>query len=310
MHVRIIDPGPQATLQGAPRRGFRQSGMPAAGPADPLSHALANRLVNNSVGATCIEVTYGPFKATFGKESVIAVTGAEAAISLNGTEEKFHSTITVRRGDQIEIGRPQAGLRFYIAIAGGFQADQFLGSTSTYLPAKLGGKSGRALQKEDELSIGAVASREEANSTPAYLILPLTNSFALRATEGPDYTDACSALWSNQFVVTRRASRIGLELDGSFPKLDVRENFPSSAVFPGALQLPPQGRGFLLLPDCQTTGGYPHVLQVNRTDRHLLGQIRPDDSVIFLRRSPQQAASDLKDKKALFSEWIGADATW
>jgi allophanate hydrolase subunit 2 len=86
--------------------------------------------------------------------------------------------------------------------------------------------------------------------------------------------------------------------------LGVAENLPSAGVFPGALQLPPRGRGFLLLPDCQTTGGYPHILQVNRSDRHLLGQLRPGDSLIFLQRTPEQAAEDLASKQELLGSWL------
>ena len=41
MTVRIIEAGPQATLQGAPRDTYRHFGIPASGPADPLSHAIA-----------------------------------------------------------------------------------------------------------------------------------------------------------------------------------------------------------------------------------------------------------------------------
>ena len=79
---------------------------------------------------------------------------------------------------------------------------------------------------------------------------------------------------------------------------------PSSAVFPGALQVTPQGRGFLLLPDGQTTGGYPHVLQVIRADRHLLGQLRPGDSLRFLMRTQGQAEAALHAKQALLESWV------
>ncbi|MEQ3650935.1 biotin-dependent carboxyltransferase family protein [Hyphomonas sp.] len=305
MTVRIIEAGPQATLQGAPRGAYRHFGIPAAGPADPLSHAIANRLVGNASDRTCIEITYGPFSVEFMSATAVAFAGAIAPVSLNDQVKPFHHTLFAEAGDVLKLGRADAGLRTYLGIAGGFQGEDFLSSQSTYLPAGFGGLEGRALKSGDMVSAhDDVSCPQHAESTPEHLRFPLTHSFALRASQGPDYESNYRTLWTEHFVVTRRASRIGIELDGDFPDLGVAENLPSAGVFPGALQLPPRGRGFLLLPDCQTTGGYPHILQVNRSDRHLLGQLRPGDSLIFLQRTPEQAAEDLASKQELLGSWL------
>jgi biotin-dependent carboxylase-like uncharacterized protein len=303
--IRIIEAGPQATLQGVRRSGFRHYGIPASGPADAVSHAIANWLVGNRSDQTSIEITYGPFSAEIRSPKAIALAGAIAPITLNGRLAAFHETLLVKPGDHLEIGRPSCGLRTYLAVSGGFSGDSFLNSESTYIPAGFGGFEGRALKGGDILEVGE--SLEETVSrkmTPEPLRLPLGNSFALRASEGPNYGDSCRGLWTEQFEATRRASRIGIELDGVFPEVETAANLPSAGIFPGALQLPPQGRGFLLLPDCQTTGGYPHILQVNRSDRHLLGQVRPGDTVFFLHRTPEQAAEDLVKKQMLITSWI------
>jgi allophanate hydrolase subunit 2 len=97
---------------------------------------------------------------------------------------------------------------------------------------------------------------------------------------------------------------MGIELEGSFPGFDGGASRPSSAVFPGALQVTPQGRGFLLLADGQTTGGYPHLLQVIRADRHLMGQIRPMDQIRFLIRTQEMAETALRQKQALLQAWM------
>lgn len=227
-----------------------------------------------------------------------------APTSLNGRVVSFHETLFVKQGDFLEVGRPDHGLRTYLAISGGVVGDEFLESESTYTPAGLGGFDGRALRSGDVVETSP-RTKPRRETTPETLLFPLGNSFALRASEGPDYTGDCTHLWTEQYKATRRASRIGIELDGAFPKIDSIANLPSAGIFPGALQLPPQGRGFLLLPDCQTTGGYPHILQVNRSDRHLLGQIRPGDSILFLHRTREQAADDLIKKQKLIASWIG-----
>ena len=304
MTLRIMNAGPQATLQGNQRAGYRYSGIPSSGPADPVSHAIANHLVGNHASTTGIEITYGPFSVEFQASAAIALTGAVAPTSLNGRVVSFHETLFVKQGDFLEVGRPDHGLRTYLAISGGVVGDEFLESESTYIPAGLGGFDGRALRSGDVVETSP-RTKPRRETTPETLLFPLGNSFALRASEGPDYTGDCTHLWTEQYKATRRASRIGIELDGAFPKIHSIANLPSAGIFPGALQLPPQGRGFLLLPDCQTTGGYPHILQVNRSDRHLLGQIRPGDSILFLHRTREQAADDLIKKQKLIASWIG-----
>jgi len=299
-----MNAGPQATLQGNQRAGYRYSGIPSSGPADPVSHAIANHLVGNHASTTGIEITYGPFSVEFQASAAIALTGAVAPTSLNGRVVSFHETHFVKQGDFLEVGRPDHGLRTYLAISGGVVGDEFLESESTYIPAGLGGFDGRALRSGDVVETSP-RTKPRRETTPETLQFPLGNSFALRASEGPDYTGDCTHLWTEQYKATRRASRIGIELDGAFPKIHSIANLPSAGIFPGALQLPPQGRGFLLLPDCQTTGGYPHILQVNRSDRHLLGQIRPGDSILFLHRTREQAADDLIKKQKLIASWIG-----
>lgn len=305
MGLKIIQPGPQCTLQAAPRLGMRHMGIPASGPADILSHAIANRLVSNPPESAALEITYGPFEIQFLCDTSFSLTGAEAEATLNGEALAYHASLSASKGDVLKLGVTHAGLRTYLALSGGLRGRRFLGSTSTYLPAGFGGHEGRALRAGDVVGLrqpGLILPT--GKHTPSELRLKYGNSFALRSSPGPDLEIEAPQLWSESFTATRRADRSGIELEGPFPDLTNIGNLPSAGILPGALQLPSQGRGFLLLPDCQTTGGYPHILQVNRADRHLMGQIRPGDSIIFLKRSPDQADEDLKAKQALIGSWI------
>tara|TARA_R100000365_G_C2747518_1_gene77521 strand:- start:2604 stop:3539 length:936 start_codon:yes stop_codon:yes gene_type:complete len=306
MSLEIIQASPQSTLQATPRTGMRHVGIPASGAADPVSHALGARLVGNDISCASIEITYGPFEAVFHCDAHISLAGAVSEAHITDKPVAFHETLKVRSGETLKLGHPATGLRTYVSVAGGFKGEVFASSTSTYLPAHLGGFDGRALKQGDMLAIGEASFPlpDEPLRTPSELQLPYTNAFALRATPGPDLPEHEAEIWARSFSATRRASRIGIELDGDFPAIEVKPNLPSAGILPGALQLPPQGRGFLLLPDCQTTGGYPHILQVNRSDRHLMGQIRPGDSVMFLKRTPDEAAADLKEKQELLLPWM------
>ena len=55
MSLLIITPGVQSTIQARSRNGMRHLGIPSGGAADPLSLALANRLVGNQWDAPAIE---------------------------------------------------------------------------------------------------------------------------------------------------------------------------------------------------------------------------------------------------------------
>nr|WP_321489648.1 biotin-dependent carboxyltransferase family protein [uncultured Hyphomonas sp.] len=304
MSFVVEKPGVQATLQASPRRSMRHLGVPASGAADPLSMALANRLVGNASDECALECPLGMVSLRVLKDAAIAITGASAAVEVGGHAALMHQTLFAKAGETVSIGAPVAGARTYIAVAGGFTADEFLGSGSTCLPAGFGGLGGRALKAGDKLGIHPVSQDMEALSTPANMRQVFSNSHALRCVPGPD--EAVVAGWEFQqhITATRRADRTGIEITGNWPRPEQAALKQSAPVFPGTVQLTPSGAAFVLLPDAQTTGGYPHILQVARVDRHLLGQIRPGDRIQFLRRSPEDAARELRDKLEYFRDWL------
>jgi len=303
MSFKVLKPGVQATLQAAPRSGTRHLGVPASGPADELSMALANRLVGNPSSACALELSFGLVSLEADADCAIAFTGAPVEIELAGDKVPMHRTLYIHGGETVSVGAAEAGARLYMAVSGGFLADDFLGSASTCLPAMVGGLKGRALRAGDTLSTGESEPSADVE-TPANMHQAFTHAFALRCVDGPD-AELISGWESGQdYAATRRADRTGIEIAGSWPPLSNAGLKPSAPVFPGAVQLTPSGNAFILLPDSQTTGGYPHVLQVTRADRHLLGQIRPGDRVHFLKRTPEEAADDLRRKTAYFRDWL------
>src|SRR5690349_22123179 len=55
--IRVLDPGPQTTVQDGGRTGQLRYGIPPSGPVDRPSFVLANRLVGNPDGAAALEFT-------------------------------------------------------------------------------------------------------------------------------------------------------------------------------------------------------------------------------------------------------------
>ncbi len=304
----VHKPGLQSTLQGARRSGYRHLGVPYAGPADALSMALANYLVGNAKDETCLEITYGGFEAEATEDCVLAVTGACGALEISGAEAPLHETLRLRAGDTLLVTPPATGMRAYLAVASGFAASALFGSTSTYLPAGFGGYEGRALRAGDELRLNGPIGPRKDLVTPFDLRPVFSDAFAVRACRSAE-TDLMvpadqDRLFSESFVVGRQATRMGITLTGHpiHPKSD--NQMKSAPVFPGTVQCPPSGDPVILLSDAQTTGGYPRVANIARCDRHMLGQIRPGNRVQFLRRTPEEAARDLQDKRALFDRWF------
>ena len=284
-------------------------GVPASGAADPLSLALANRLVCNAWDAPALEVTLLGPTLRFKADCAFAVTGGKFALNLNGNSVNSHVVVFAKRGDTLTVGGSGEGARCYVAFAGGLDAEVLLGSASTYLPGELGGLSGRSLKKGDELSLQADEAVVARISTPAEFRLPTSSSWALRACDSFETDrltgDSRERLFESNWTVGRRADRMGLQLHGA--RLDVSSDghMPSAPVFPGTVQCPESGSPFVLSVDAGTVGGYPRVAQVMRADRHLLGQLLPGDHVRLLHRDVSAAAQDLRAKLEYWRPWIG-----
>ena len=310
MTITILKPGLQTTIQSRPRTGLRHQGVPGGGAADPLSLALANRLVGNAWDMPALEATLlGPTLRIDG-DCALAITGAICTATLGGRAVASHETLFATAGDELRIGPAEADARIYIAFAGGIAVDDVLGSPSTNLQAGFGGHAGRALQAGDVLPLAGGDC--DPLETPAGFRLPSSSSRALRtciAAETELLDDvSLAALFDTNWAADRRADRMGLRLDG--PALHVASGgrMPSAAVFPGTIQCPEDGAPYILSVDAGTVGGYPRIAQVARVDRHVLGQLRPGDHVRLLRREPDEAVAELRDKIAYWSEWL-PDAT-
>lgn len=223
MTITVLKPGLQTTVQSRPRVGLRHSGVPASGAADPLSLALANRLLENDWDAPALEVTLLGPTLRFSDRCAFAITGGHFVATLNGQAVRPHETVIVGAGDILAIGGSGQGARCYIAFAGGLSVAELLGSSSTYLPGELGGLAGRALEEGDELHIDASARVVAKLSTPPEFRLPASSSWALRACDSFE-TDRLTGesrerLFNSNWTIGRRADRMGLQLHGS--RLDV-----------------------------------------------------------------------------------------
>ena len=149
--IEVLSGGTQTTLQDAGRPGMRHLGVPSSGAADKLSFALANWMAGNRWDALAIECTLGGLHIKFQSSNTVAIAGAEMWAQVNGQNVTNFSAFGVEKGDILTLSFARDGCRSYIAIAGGLKAPKFMNSSSTYLPAKIGGLNGCALKAGDQL---------------------------------------------------------------------------------------------------------------------------------------------------------------
>jgi len=283
----VLRPGPLTTVQDLGRPGYAHLGVPRSGAADRGALKLANRLVGNEEGAAALEYTLSGPALSFARNAVVAVTGAVAEVSVGGEEHETNAAIDVPAGAVVEVGTASAGLRGYLAIRGGVEAEPVLGSRSR---DTLSGLGPEPLAAGAHLTIG-----EPAGPRPAIAVAPVPDpapAVTLRVTPGPraDWfgPEAHHLLTSEPWTVANESNRSGVRLDGpSLPRLHDDE-LRSEGLVEGAVQVRHSGLPMIMLADHPTTGGYPVIAVVAIADLDAAGQLRPGQRVRFAAGKPPQ----------------------
>lgn len=282
--IRVLDPGPQTTVQDLGRPGQLRYGIPPSGPMDRASFVLANRLVGNPDGAAALECTVmGPRLATDGP-CVVAVTGAAAPVTINDTEAPRWATLRLAPGDTLRIGPARAGVRAYVAFGGGIEVPPVLGSRATYLRGRLGGVEGRALRRDDTLALGATPAgpprRVRPGAVPAW-----TGDVVLRVVLGPQAdrftAEGIATFLGHPYEMLPQSDRMGARLRGPRIAHTRGHDIVSDGIALGAIQVPGDGQPIVLLVDRQSTGGYTKIATVCSFDIDRLAQVKPGQPVRF-----------------------------
>jgi biotin-dependent carboxylase-like uncharacterized protein len=250
-----------ATVQDAGRPGHMHEGVPTGGPIAFALMARANASARNSAGEPAIEV-FGSLTLRAHVPLIVASDDAAACAIVAG-----HSWTIETRGARVR----------YAAVRGGIDVAPVLGGRGTLLVAGLGGHLGRALRKGDRMRIG---SAPECFDPPPPVPDPRA---AIRVIPGPDLDRfaprALDALLGSMFHVAVHSDRVGTRLVGPpLSRADADDGF-SAPMIKGAIQVPASGEPIVLGPDHPTTGGYPVIATVIRSDVGVL-MARPVGSVV------------------------------
>src|SRR5439155_8609458 len=96
--MSVVKAGMLTTIQDAGRWGYQLRGVPVAGPMDPVSHRLANALVGNRRDAALLEITLLGPELEFEDQRLVAVTGADFDLALDGRPAPKQAPFTVSAG--------------------------------------------------------------------------------------------------------------------------------------------------------------------------------------------------------------------
>jgi biotin-dependent carboxylase-like uncharacterized protein len=287
--LNVISPGLSTTVQDAGRIGFQRQGVPVSGALDRLALAAANVVVGNRPTTAALEMLYQG--AEFGVEDGavrVAVAGGGARLEIRSSDTepmRIEGSVSMRvaAGARLRVVIPGPGIVSYLAIEGGVDVPEVMGSRSTYVRAGIGGLKGRALQAGDRLAIAGAAAAERAEQRLAVELAPPTR---VRIVPGPqdDYfsATALATLTATAYRVAPASDRMGLRLAGATLEHTRGYNIVSDGIAPGAIQVPGDGLPIVLMADRQTTGGYPKIATVASADMAALGRLGPGAEIRFV----------------------------
>ncbi|WP_346882188.1 biotin-dependent carboxyltransferase family protein [uncultured Algibacter sp.] len=278
--VKVLNPGFYSSIQDMGRIGYQNYGVPCSGVMDTYSALLANMLIGNNQDAPVLEMTMTGASLQFYTDTYIVICGANMSPRLNESPVLNNTVIKVNVGDIISFGKLKAGFRCYLSVLKGFKSDSVLGSCSMY-----SGISKQAvLLKHDELQIESSSVLFDNKHAAIKVKENHLTSRIIEVFKGPEF-DLLSKtqqglLFSKVFSISKDNNRMAYQLnecmDNTLPSII------TSGVLPGTIQLTPSGRLIILMRDCQTTGGYPRVLQLKESSINVLSQKFTNDSIKFV----------------------------
>ncbi|MDR3462791.1 MAG: biotin-dependent carboxyltransferase family protein [Beijerinckiaceae bacterium] len=316
MSLRVTAIGPGATIQDGGRHGLLRFGVTPAGPMDWVAMRTANLALGNEAEAAAVEIPGGGLTVTCEERPVtVAFAGGDFSWKREGEPLPPAARVTLRPGGVLTAKAGARGSFAYLAVRGGVDVPEVMGSRSTHMRSSLGGMNGRMLAAGDLLvpaQLSGPASAEGAVEAPwlANHFEPVRELTLIRAVAGPqdDYfgSEALAIFFGEPFVLTPAADRMAYKFAG--PRIaHVRDfNIVTDGVALGAVQIAGDGQPIVQMADRAPTGGYAKIAHVARADIGRLAQLRPGESCRFARVGVDEARAALL---ALEDDVFATDST-
>lgn len=264
-HLTVLSAGPALTLQDMGRHGYLAFGLTRGGAADRLALHEGAALLSQSADLAAIEMVGmgGKFRAD--TDTIIALTGAQMSADIDGTALVWNASHSLPAGATLTIGGAQKGTYGYLSVAGGIETPRVMGARSSHLTAGVGA----ALEAGQTLPLGPAKT-----SRAGYLIEaePRLSGGEVRVVASVQ-TAQFSEETLQRFTQTtfrrdprgnRQGVRMASESDGFF--VDGGLSIVSEVISEGDIQITGDGAPYVLMCECQTTGGYPRIGNVIPSD--------------------------------------------
>ncbi|MGR5161291.1 urea carboxylase [Vibrio owensii] len=299
----VLSGGTQTTIQDYPARtGYWDIGVPPSGPMDSLSFRLANCLVGNLESVAGLEIIVSGPTLRFNQATFIALTGATIEASLDGQQIEMKTRVKVEAGQVLKLGKVLDGARTYLAVHGGIDCPEYLGSRSTFTLGQFGGHAGRALVAGDVLHINREVSKAEPK-LDAITQTEFDGEWQIRVIYGPhgapDYftQQDIDSFFDAEWKVHFNSSRTGVRLIGPKPNW-ARSDGGEAGLHPSNIHDNAYAVGtidftgdmpVILGPDGPSLGGFVCPATIIKADLWKMGQLKAGDKIRFIPVSVQDA---------------------
>ena len=306
--IDVEDGGVMTTIQDYPGRvGYWAVGVPPSGPMDHLAFRFANQLVGNAEGVAGLEITLIGPKLKFNTAAVIAITGAPIEAMLDGMPITMWQSQEVKAGSVLKLGKIiGAGCRAYLAVKGGFDVPDYLGSKSTFTLGQFGGHGGRTLRVGDVLHVAELSIATYSKKSLALELQPnYSQHWDIGVLYGPHgapdfFTDADIAMFfSTDWEVHYNSNTTGVRLIGPKPEWARQDggeaglhpsNIHDNAYAIGAIDFTGD-MPVILGPDGPSLGGFVCPATIVQAELWKIGQLKAGDKIRFHRVTQVDAAS-------------------
>lgn len=307
--IEVLSNGALNLVQDLGRPGLLHLGVSPSGAMDAPALRVANLLVGNDEGAAGLEICIFPFRLRFLADTWFACAGAATTLTLPRRDYRCGYAVRAAAGDVLVLAPPPQGSRVLLALRGGVDVPELLGSRATDVKSGFGGLHGRGLRKGDTLPLGA----EPATATPrAVGVVPPSRlelaaqlqagCIGVRALPGAEFAafteEARAAFGRDEFRLTPDCNRQGYRLAGPPLRTAQPLELLSHGLVAGTVQVPPDGQAIVQMAEANTCGGYPKIAHVIEADLWRLAQLRPGQRVRFELVDHAAAVQALREQQA------------
>ncbi|MVO18091.1 biotin-dependent carboxyltransferase family protein [Parasedimentitalea huanghaiensis] len=251
--------GQGMTIQDQGRLGYLEYGLSRGGAADHLAIAEGAALLGQDRCKATLEMAGlgGEFEAT--EDMRIALTGAPMRASIDGGRIVWNASHALPKGARLSIGGAVAGVYGYLHVGGGLETTVKLGARSAHLAAGLGSPvfADDILPVGSDQSIGQIGMGLEPSQRFDGGLLRIVPSLQTEF-----FTpEQIHHFETTEFRRDTRGNRMGVRLQtkGAGFQSEAGLSVVSEVIVPGDVQITGDGAPFVLLSECQTTGGYPRI---------------------------------------------------